>query len=172
MIKSAKLTHFLLYFLFSSDNCEPYTGALCANLDGYSSSNVLVRKIRPLYLSQKDITETLHHRYNQIVDVPKATPGCEKIVILLLCHSALPKCVHGSSDQPMLGCSEHCRLRELLERACPTQYARYKSIVERENGLFISPSCSVNTSQCMKVSAESLSGKLIFYPVIILKTYC
>ena len=97
----------------------------------------------------------------KIVEVPTATPGCERIVTLLLCHSALPKCIHDSPDQPMLGCSEHCRLRDLLQRACPLQYSRYKTIVDRESNLFISPSCSVNSSQCMRVTAESLS-KLLF----------
>ena len=148
-------------FCSPADNCEQYTGSLCANLDGYSSSNVLVRKIRPLYHSQQDISDTLYHRHKTIVEIPTATPGCERIVTLLLCHSALPKCVHDSPDQPMLGCSEHCRLRDLLQRACPLQYSRYKTIVDQMNNLFISLSCSSQSSQCMRVTAESLS-KLLF----------
>ena len=111
-----------------------------------------------MYHSQNDIIEHLKHKYNHIANLPSATPGCEKIVILLLCHSALPKCVHGSSDQPMLGCSEHCRLRELIERVCPTQYSR---LLEMDN-MLIAPSCSENSSQCMDIYAESLTGKLIF----------
>ena len=158
--------YILIFFLCLStllDTCAAYTGSLCSNIDGYTSTHVLVRKIGRLYHTQEDIEDNLNFNHKSITTLPTSTPGCDNIVRLLLCHFGLPLCVNGSSDQAMLACSDHCRLLQLLQVVCPLQFSRYQEVVSDHGNVFIFPNCHVQVetmpSHCMAVTEKSLNGK-------------
>ena len=138
---SCQLAHQTHAFYFT-DTCVKYNGTICANIDGYRSSQVWVRRGKVVN-SWKDIEAKIMHGITGNRFHHRPSKGCEKLFQVLLCHSSLPTCTNG---KPLPLCNNHCKLRKSLEDLCPDSYTEYVKFV-RENSNFIS---IFNCSECGK----------------------
>lgn len=142
-----------MLFIFL-DSCELYTGDLCANLDDYKETTVLVRRDRA-HQSQANIEEVVSNYFNFYFRLQRVTEGCKNILRMLLCYRAFPKCTESSTE---LLCSEYCRFNQTLKYLCPSMFETLAQFVLYNGQFLSSPSCHLVESidsQCVDIPQMS-----------------